>query len=241
MPSKQYTLLKVPVLGDAPCEFINCEDEDNLFNYLRSKTDWGEGAEVNKHNYIFEDTNGKHQSYSVWFCGDGLDRKLQPNHRAIAIALNGMYKKLKTYIKPLEDSRQYQLAEEWGTNLFVGDIVLQLKPNQALPKFGSFTDQPVVHNLYLTTGLRINPPPQFKCKYPDDWRQRADAGMKREKLGAGVFTMEDFEARGWERYGYKLYCNSSLTQEYIDQLVEWLPEQIKEEERKQMEDAMAGR
>ncbi len=246
--ARQFTLLKIPVLGDAPCEFINCEDEDhNLYQYLRSKTDWSGldaqgwgGSEVRYDNYIFEDSNGKHSSYKVFYAGDGLDRKLQPNHRAIALALNGMYKKLKKYIKPLEDSRQYELAEEWGTNLFVGDIVLQLKPNQALPKFGGFTDNPIIHNLYLTSGLRFDPTPQFKRKYPEDWRQRADAGMKRGSLPSGIISFADIEARGWERYEYKIYCGSSLTQEYIDQVVEWFPEEIREDEKKQMEDAMAN-
>jgi len=182
---------------------------------------------VSYHNYKFYATNGKHLSYEVYFCGDGLCRNLQPHHRANALTLFGMYKETKKHRTPDEKSRNYQLCKEWGSNFFVGDIVIKLKFGQELPDLSKIENPIEFMIMYGDDSLPLlcmpDPSPNFKKKYPDDWQQRASGSHKREELGGGVYTMADLENRGWERHNYKLACfrKESLTQEFIDQLTDW--------------------
>jgi len=217
-----YTLLRIPVSGDVPCEFVNFQadaPEDRLYAHLREVCGWtgdgvsSAGAWVSFNNYKFYDINGKHKSYEVYFCGEGLDLKLQPNHRANAMAGAGMYLPSGS---PDEKARQFQLKQAWGCNWFVGDIVIRIKKGQALPDASIYGDNPFKWMLERATpiGATIlaNPTAQYKSKHTD-WFARANLMMYLTDAGTGT---------QYQRGDYKFHCPDSMTAEFRDTLFGWM-------------------
>lgn len=217
-----YTLIRIPTQGQVPCEFLNFqadEPEDKLYDHLRRECGWtgdgvsSAGAWVSYNNYKFYDINGKHKSYEVYFCGEGLDLNLQPNHRANAMAGAGMYLPSGS---PDENSRQFQLKQAWGCNWFVGDIVIRIKKGQVLPDCAIYGENPFKWMLERATPIGpttlVEPTAQYKSKHTD-WFPRAN--LLHHLTGSGIGTE-------YQRCDYKFHTPVGLTREYADTLIEWM-------------------
>ena len=220
----QFTLLRINTQGDVPMDFVNVDAPDHtLYEHLREVANWGEHGEVASHNYAFYTTDGRRMKYEVYFAGSGLLEKQQPNHRANAMAIYGMYHKNGT---PDEKCRQFQLKQEWGCRFFVGDIIIRIKKNQPLPDVSVFGTNPLSYIMTLRSEHhRRTPTRQYQRKY-EDWEDRCNPHRKKESLGAGIFTAEDFANRGYEEGNYSFFIPSGpyFTEEFKDTLNEWAKE-----------------
>lgn len=211
-----YTLIRIPTQGQVPCEFINFQadqPEDKLYEHLRSECGWGKHGWVSHNNYKFYDINGKHKSYEVYFCGEGLDLNLQPNHKANAMAGVGMYLPSGS---PDEKARQFHLKQAWGCNWFVGDIVIRIKQGQVLPDCAIYGENPFQWMLTratpIGTTILANPSAQYKAKHTD-WFARANLMLQLTDAGTGT---------EYKRSDYKFHTPVGLTREYADTLLEWM-------------------
>ena len=222
MAAPQFTLLRINTSGDVPVDFVNVDAPDHsLYEHLREVGHW-EG-EVSVQNYAFYDAQGKRKKYEVYFAGNGLGEEQQPNHRANAMAIAGMYHKNGT---PDENCRQMQLKQEWGCRFFVGDIIIRIKKNQTLPDLTIFGDNPLSYIMsFRAPQFREEPTPQYKRKFPD-WEDRCNPHKKKTQMPSGRVSLQMFEDRGYEEGNYSFFCPSGsyCTEEFKDTLNEWARE-----------------
>ena len=87
----------------------------------------------------------KRQGIDVWVDEDGRDMKLQPNHRANALADAGRFKTMAfdDIGKRHRVTNNQQLKESQGANFFVGDVCLVIKGGKPYPNFDVYGDNPI--------------------------------------------------------------------------------------------------
>lgn len=220
----QFTLLRINTQGDVPMDFVNVDAPDHsLYEHLREVGNWGEHGEVGTNNYAFYTADGRRMKYEVYFAGNGLNEKQQPNHRANAMAIYGMYHKNGT---PDEKCRQFQLKEEWGCRFFVGDIIIRIKKNQPLPDVSVFGDNPLSYIMALRSErCRETPTRQYQNKYAD-WAERCNPHRQKTEWPGGMMTAAMLEARGYEDSDYSFFIKEGqyFTEEFKDTLNDWAKE-----------------
>lgn len=206
---KEYTFLRVNHSGEIPCDMIRIVDDDHdlgLYDQIRQHAHFR--GEVGYHTYTLYNVEGKRAKYEIYYAGNGLNEKLQPNHRINGMLANSMYLPSGA---PDEKCRQFILKQEWGCNWFVGDVLIRLKKNQTLPdvsRCGNIIQDTTRDYLY---GNRINDivPQRYKNKH-NDWLFRASLGWT-QPFGQAP-----------EQYSYPYFCGDSrtLTEEYIEHVKE---------------------
>ena len=204
--------------GETPMEFVNLADtvpKNEVWDELKkTMSHHGEGRiTFARSTYNLWCSDGKRYKVEILFDEDGLHKKLLPNHRFNAMVDLGRFTSKKFNF--IGQSRNQDIKESWGSNYFVGDVIVKVTAGRPIPDISIFGDNPIKSILKKKT-----PNARMESKHGVQESVVMFSAVYKKELGHGLL-LRDAGVETWEWVDYWIFPEDCENQEYIDLLKGW--------------------
>jgi len=212
-----YCYLRFNANGETPMEFVNLADsvpKDKVWDELKKTMSHKGTIYFHPVKYTLWCSDGKRYKVEILYDDDGLNKKLQPNHRFNAMVNLGRFTtKSFDYIG---QSRQQDIKETWGSNYFVGDVIVKVVEGKPIPDCSIFGENPIksIFTQYIPNTRMIN-------KYGREKAIMMFSPIHKKVMPTGMVSADSWENAPWEVKDYHIFHPESLDDEYIELLKGW--------------------
>lgn len=143
----KYSYLRINANGDIPMDFVNLADDvprDEEWNELKklfSHYEEGKFDYIAKNKYTLWCSDDKRYKVEILCDEDGYNKGLLPNHRMNAMVDAGRFTSKK--FDYIGKSRNQDVKECWGSNYYVGDVIIKVVSGKPIPDCSIFGDNPL--------------------------------------------------------------------------------------------------
>jgi hypothetical protein len=213
----KHSYLRINADGDIPMDFINLADDVpklEVWNELKKlcshyDADMGERSiYFGTNKYSLWCSDGKRYNVEILYDEEGVSKKLVPNHRMNAMVDAGRFTSKK--FDYIGKSRNQEIKECWGSNYFVGDVIIKVVTGKPIPDCSIFGDNPLDFILqgHIPNRRMIN-------KYGHETLHMFWATSTK------VMNDKFFSDPDWKDTEYWLLPTREVDSEYIDLLKSW--------------------
>ena len=215
-----YCYIRINANGETPMEFVNLADsvpKDEPWAELKKTMSHYKGQDsiyLCPVKYTLWCSDGKRYKVEILFDDDGLSKKLQPNHRFNAMVNLGRFTtKSFDYIGK---SRQQDIKETWGSNYFVGDVIVKVVEGKPIPDCSIFGENPIksIFAQHIPNTRMIN-------KYGREKAMMMFSPFHKKRMPTGLVNATSWEDAPWEFKDYHIFHPDSLDAEYTELLKGW--------------------
>ena len=215
-----YTYIRYNANGETPMEFVNLADsvpKDEEWNELKATMSHYEGKGsiyFSKAKYALWCSDGKRYNVEIFYDEDGLNKGLPPNHRINAMVHLGRFtNKNFNYIG---DTRNQQIKDTWGSNYFVGDVIIKVVVGKPIPDISVFGDNPI-----QAIFAQHRPNNRMVSKYGREKAIMKFSPIHKKVMPTGLVTADSWENADYEFVDYHILPINCEDQEYLDLLESW--------------------
>jgi hypothetical protein len=217
-----YCYLRFNANGETPMEFVNLADsvpKDETWAELKKtmshyKGGGGDTIYLRPVKYTLWCSDGKRYKVEILFDDDGSHKGLLPNLRFNAMVNLGRFTtKSFDYIGK---SRQQEIKETWGSNYFVGDVIVKVQEGKPIPDCSIFGENPIksIFAQRIPNTRMIN-------KYGREKAMMMFSPIHKKVMPTGMITADSWENAPWEVSDYHLIPKKGADDEYLELLKGW--------------------
>ena len=211
-----YCYLRFNANGETPMEFVNLADsvpKDRVWDELKKTMSHKGTIYLRPAKYTLWCSDGKRYKVEILFDDEGLTKKLLPNHRFNAMVNLGRFTTKK--FDYIGQSKQQDIKECWGSNYFVGDVIVKVVEGKPIPDCSIFGDNPIqsIFEKRLPNTRMIN-------KYGREKAMGMISPIHTKKMPTGLVNADSWENAPWEITQYRA-TTSDAPDDYLELLKGW--------------------
>ena len=205
-----YSYFRINAVSEIPVSIL---PDTNLHAGLFDESAENGYVHHDSSSMMLWDMNGKRRKFTILFDGEGLLKRLVPNHRFNAMCDFGRY--TDGNMDTVDDSANQAKKDSWGANYYVGNVLVEVPDGDSPPNVSVYGENPIV---YLFKKRNIVPSPRMVAQWGEEVAKR-----KLHPLMAIVFQPPfDIMTIPWKAKKYNLWCSSASTNdEYQNRLKDW--------------------
>jgi hypothetical protein len=216
-----YNYIRINANGETPMEFVNLADtvpKDEVWNELKQTLSHYSptGAKIyfGTTKYSLWCSDGKRYNVEISYDDEGLNKSLLPNHRMNAMVDLGRFtNKNFNYIG---NTNNQGVKETWGSNYFVGDVIVKVVEGKPIPDISIFGDNPIASIL-----KRRQPNNRMISKYGLEKATKMTHALYAKIVPDGMVTQDSWDNAEWEMKDYHIIPKSGADDEYLELLDSW--------------------
>ena len=219
-----HAYIRINAKGDCPMDFVNLADsvpKHEVWDELKATMSHHDDKcriTFGTRKYALWCSDGKRYNVEVLFDEDGIHKCLLPNHRMNAMVDAGRFTTKK--FDYVGKSHNQDIKEMWGSNYFVGDIIIKVIAGKPIPDCSIFGDNPLV---FLKGHKKVSN--RMRSKYGDS-AENVINPFRKKVMPTGMVTADDFENAPWEVAEYRITSEAGQGDEEFTAMVKsWMREE----------------
>mgnify|MGYP003116257437 FL=1 len=195
----KHSYIRINAKGDCPMDFVNLADsvpKDEVWNELKATMSHHDKGRISfgSRKFALWCSDGKRYNVDVLFDDDGIHKCLAPNHVMNAMVDAGRFTDKEFNF--IGKSHNQDIKEMWGSNYFVGDVIIKVITGKPIPDCSIFGDNPIV---FLRSHKKVSN--KMRRKYGDSAEDVINP-FKKKVMPTGMVSADDFKNAPWEKVGY---------------------------------------
>ena len=196
-----HSYIRINANGDCPMDFVNLASsvpKDEVWDELKATMSHHDDKcriTFGMRKFALWCSDGKRYNVDVLFDEDGIHKCLAPNHGMNAMVDAGRFNTKKFDF--IGKSHNQDIKEMWGSNYFVGDVIIKVITGKPIPDCSIFGDNPIV---FLRSHKKVSN--RMRSKYGDS-AENVINPFKKKVMPTGMVTADDFKNAPWEKVGYR--------------------------------------
>jgi len=217
-----YSYLRINANTDIPQVFVNLDDIkkgeefENLRPLFSHSTDYTykEDLFLGRSKYSMWCSDGKRYNVQIYYDTEGLEKGLLPNHRVNAMIDAGRFTSKK--FDYIGKTRNQDIKETWGSNYFMGDVIIRLTTGKPIPDCAIYGENPLKFLMDIKKPNR-----RMINKYGEEASLMMIHPFYTKKMPTGLVTSDDWENADWEKEDYHIIPRRCENTEYFELLKSW--------------------